>query len=36
MELGEKRLDNDLRKVKMKLEHKERMLKMELEIKNKS
>jgi len=36
MELEEKRLDNDLKKLKMELEHKERMLKMELEMKNKS
>jgi len=36
IELQEKRLDNDLKKLKMKLEHKERRLKTELEMKNKS
>jgi len=35
-ELEEKRFDNDLKKLKMELEHKERVLKMELKMKNKS
>ncbi|XP_070069898.1 calponin homology domain-containing protein DDB_G0272472-like [Drosophila takahashii] len=33
LEIEEKRLDNDMKKLKMELEHKERMLKMELDMK---